>query len=223
MIKIDENVYQFEGLKAGQSYLVKENGLTLIDTGFKGDFKKIENQIKELGFKMKDIKTIILTHCHSDHCANVNKIKKYSNAKVIAHENEKQYFEKKDKIRYKEVVKKVFWLIMNTFFGVEKININKEVKDGDVIGILGGIRIIHTPGHTPGSMALYHPNKRILFSGDSLNNEKSFEICRGIYNTDDNILLQSVKKYLELNIEKICVGHGKSVLKDGKDKIKEVT
>jgi glyoxylase-like metal-dependent hydrolase (beta-lactamase superfamily II) len=94
------------------------------------------------------------------------------------------------------------------------------VRDGNILDIPCKLQVLHTPGHTPGSIALYHADKKILFSGDSIWNQKTYKIAQGFFNTDDEEMMQSVKKYLDLDIEKIYVGHGRSILNNGGEQLK---
>jgi glyoxylase-like metal-dependent hydrolase (beta-lactamase superfamily II) len=74
MTNIDEDVYQFAGMRSGQAYMLKDKeGTVLIDTGMQGDFKKIKSQIEGSGLSVGDIHTNILTHWHADHCANAER------------------------------------------------------------------------------------------------------------------------------------------------------
>ena len=223
MIEIDKDVYQFNRMKSGQIYLLQEeDGLTLIDTGMQGDFKKIKTQIGESGLSIESIDNIILTHCHSDHCANASKLKELSNARIIAHEIEAPYIEGRDRIQYGRLGSRLMFGISNTIFRVRPVRVDMRVKDGELIAVGEGLRVIHTPGHTPGSMALYHEDKKMLFSGDSIWNHKNLKIAQGLFNTDDEEMMRSVERFLELDIEKICVGHGTSILEEGGKKLQEL-
>jgi glyoxylase-like metal-dependent hydrolase (beta-lactamase superfamily II) len=95
------------------------------------------------------------------------------------------------------------------------------VIEGDTIDVYGGLKVIHTPGHTPGSIALYQQDKKLLFAGDCLLNEGRLTIARGMYNTNDKELYDSVKKFVNYDITIICPGHGKAILQEGNERIKE--
>ncbi|MBN1696584.1 MAG: MBL fold metallo-hydrolase [Spirochaetales bacterium] len=222
MIRIKDNVFQVEKLKSGQVYVLVDNGsVILIDSGFIGDMAVIERQLDEMNIKMKRISTIILTHCHIDHTANLNAIKRASNARIIAHKDERQYLENKKKMEYSRLYKKLLWSFLHLLMKTETIVIDREVAGGDIIDVYGGLEVIHTPGHTPGSIALYQKKEKILFSGDCLLNEKGLRIARGIYNQDDHELYESVKKLKAFDIQIICPGHGKAITEDGNQRIND--
>jgi glyoxylase-like metal-dependent hydrolase (beta-lactamase superfamily II) len=84
------------------------------------------------------------------------------------------------------------------------------LADGDVLPILGGLEVIHTPGHTPGSVCLYAPRDRLLFVGDAL------EVRRGkvtfaspLFSDDLATARQSVKRMAERDVNTIVFGHDK--------------
>jgi glyoxylase-like metal-dependent hydrolase (beta-lactamase superfamily II) len=222
MVTIDDHVYQIEHMKSGQVYIINENhSITMIDTGFKGDIDNIEGQFRDMNMEIEKVSTIIVTHCHIDHTANLNIIKKKSGATIIAHKEEGTYLAGTKKLAYSQFYKKILWAFANLLLKSEKIIIDREVSEGDTIDVYGGLEVIHTPGHTPGSIALYQKDKKLLFSGDCLINEGQLYIVRGMYNQNDKELYDSVKKYLNYDIAIICPGHGKAILQEGNERIKE--
>jgi glyoxylase-like metal-dependent hydrolase (beta-lactamase superfamily II) len=86
--KISKNIYSIDGLEIlfpGHTvipYLLEEgyNDLTLIDTCYIKELPKLESYLKSIGYKMSDIKRIILTHAHADHAQAANEIKKRTSA-----------------------------------------------------------------------------------------------------------------------------------------------
>jgi len=219
--RIDEHVFQFDGLRIGQVYLVDEGDRnTLIDTGIPVDFKKLQSQLSGMGKSINDIDYIVLTHCHSDHCGNAARIKEMSHATIIAHETEAAFIAGRDHIRYRKRGRSLLWSVINLLFRSRPVHVDNVVHDGDKLDIPCKLEVLHTPGHTPGSIALYHADKKILFTGDSIWNHKTLKVAQGFYNTDDEEMMESVKKYLDLDIEKICVGHGRSILENGGEQLK---
>jgi hydroxyacylglutathione hydrolase len=123
----------------------------IIDPG--GEEDRVLKAVKKEGF---DIEYIINTHGHLDHVCGNEKIKEATGAQIIMHEDDAEFFNR-DEVR--------------NFFSVlglkESPPVDKTVKDGDFIEI-GEVKlkVIHTPGHTPGGVCLY--NAPDLFTGDTL-------------------------------------------------------
>ena len=84
----------------------------------------------------------------------------------------------------------------------------QPIEDGDVLPMLGGLRVIHTPGHTPGSVCLYGARDRVLFVGDTL--QRRFgrvSFASGLYSDDQAAARRAVKRLAELDVERIVFSH----------------
>jgi len=139
----------------GNVYLIIDEVPALIDAG--RDAEAILKNVEEL-IDPRKIEFIILTHCHHDHTAGVPAIKEATGAKVLIGEGE--VCEIGDDVAtgsylYEEDPAE---------FGVDG-----TLEEGDVIN-LGewSLSVLGTPGHSPGSISLYEPRAKALFSGDTL-------------------------------------------------------
>lgn len=147
------------------------------------------------------IDTIVITHAHYDHIAHVREITRLcGDARVCIHEADAGGLT--DDARS---------LAMH--FGARSPGIVPDIvlHDGDHIGDL---RVIHTPGHTPGGICLYAEMEKILFSGDTVFTEGSF----GRYDFpggDRAALAASLERLAALDIEELYPGHGEPVLRGG--------
>ncbi len=137
------------------------------------------------------IKKLVLTHAHFDHVLYANEVKRKYGVKIYASKRCSEHLKKVD-----EVVK------LGLKLDLKPIDVDVIVKDGDKIGDL---IVIETPGHTDGSICLFYPKEKILFSGDTLFRD-------GVGRTDlptgdEKKLMQSIKKLLKLNPRLIFAGH----------------
>ena len=132
------------GLMQNFSYIIgdkKSSEAAVVDAGWEVD-KMIEISSKE----NLTIKKIILTHSHYDHIQRVNELAEKTNAAVYFHELEFEQINKS---------------IKNNKIKIIKLKNNDEIKVGSI-----EIRVIHTPGHSPGAICLLIENK--LITGDTL-------------------------------------------------------
>ena len=180
MAQITPRVYSIEGVThldpRGKvfPYLFVEDqdDLTLIDPSFLSQIPILENYLLDVGYDIKDIKRIILTHSQA-----ANEIKKRSGAKIYSHWIESRYLihnppyqgppttqETVDKFEKLGVSMKGLIKEYGSF-EVEPICVNEQVLDGDMIGSL---KVIHTPGHTPGHISLYYEKDKLLLGADSI-------------------------------------------------------
>ena len=100
------------------------------------------------------------------------------------------------------------------FFG--RIPVDTLVEDGDVLPIAGGVRVIHTPGHTSGSICFLEEETRTLFSGDTIFSDGK-RISRSVPfpGYDPESYRTSLAKLASLDFEAVCGGHGAPLLSGG--------
>lgn len=162
----------------------------VIDPG--APVNQIEKVIKE---EKMQISYIILTHTHYDHVFYVDALRNLTNAKVVIHEAERGYLSNSH-------------LNVSELFGTDASFDEADifVKDGDVLNINNvNIEIMHTPGHTPGSMCIKIENN--LFSGDTL---FKMSVGRTDLSGGDGLQLQeSLDKLMKLDTDiNVFPGHG---------------
>ncbi|HHU91958.1 MAG TPA: MBL fold metallo-hydrolase [Halanaerobiaceae bacterium] len=179
------------GFNGTNSYLVSDQDSTfIIDPGADGE--KILAFIQE---KNLEVDKIILTHGHFDHIGAVAYIQEKTGAKLFIHSEDKEYLMDGQKN-------------LSYFTGdlIETVSPDSLLEEGDLIG---NFRVIHSPGHTPGSICLYNEEEGILFSGDTIfkNGYGRTDFPGG----DQQTLFNSIRKLLQLPDETIVLpGHGPS-------------
>lgn len=90
----------------------------------------------------------------------------------------------------------------------ERRAIDNVVRDGDVLPYMGGLHIIHTPGHTPGSMCLFLAKSRVLIAGDTIINNED-RLSRPLpFRAERDEAEQSLRKLAQLDFDICCFGHG---------------
>ncbi|HFK1438892.1 MBL fold metallo-hydrolase [Bacillus cereus] len=172
----------------------------LIDTGFPGQIEDIQVEMEKVGVSFDKLKVVILTHQGIDHIGSLPELLQRcrSNIKVYAHELDKPYIEG-DLPLLKD----------GNVENRPKGKVSDTMIDGQELPYCGGILILHTPGHTPGHISLYLKQSKILVAGDSMYSVNG--MLGGIHApTTINIkeAQQSLKKYLNLDIESVVCYHG---------------
>lgn len=163
-------------------YLVVEDPLTLVDTGPKTDeaLTAVRDQLRKFGFATKDIKRVILTHTHEDHCGLAATIQHESGARVYVHEWEfrnisvhRQTRVNGDLLRRAGVPPEElermagrYELIHAFADAVEETEAYRD--EHEFVFATGSLRVVHTPGHTPGSCCLLREANRLVLAGDTV-------------------------------------------------------
>lgn len=191
-------------------YLINEK--VLIDAGM--SHERIINSIEKY-VDIEKIELIILTHAHYDHIGSVPELLKRCNAKVGIFKDESIYLNDNE-------------LNAASAFGVTCPEIKPDIlySDGDEIfagtdskGNENYLTVIHTPGHTKGSMCLYEKNEKILFSGDTVFSDGG--IGRSDFkNSISEKMTESLQKLVLLDVEKIYPGHAAPTLNNAEESLK---
>jgi glyoxylase-like metal-dependent hydrolase (beta-lactamase superfamily II) len=93
--------------------------------------------------------------------------------------------------------------------------VNRVLKDGEILPeILGGLQVVATPGHAPGHLAFWHPERKILFCGDVLFNWPNLRLPFAPLTVDMTENKRSIAKIAALEPEIVCFGHGRPLVKN---------
>jgi len=157
-----------------------DNNLVLIDAGVPGQTDLIVEAIAKHGFRAQDLTHIIITHQDWDHIGCVAELQKMApSLKIVAHVDEAPYLDGRIMpIKLAARLKQYDAMPEEARAGVDRwkemhesspIHVAQQVQDGQVLDICGGIEIAHVPGHTPGHIAVYLRESRIIVCGDAAN------------------------------------------------------
>jgi len=223
---VTENVYQSSGISgtrlAGANiFLLIDNGLTLVDTGLRGRSVHIVKEVKRLGYKPSDIGRIILTHHHSDHIGSLAELKNATGAKVMAHPADAPYI---DGTLPQPGPARPKWLArmlspFSSMWATVPAEVDRLLNDGDELPLLGGTRILHTPGYTPGSICLLIPQEKLVIVGDLLAHRFRLSLPSRLFTVDMEQEAKSIRKLAGLHFGVMAFGHGKPILRDAHQEV----
>lgn len=144
--------------------LIFGNKITVIDSGVKGSEDKIRQYIKEQNRDFAEIDMLILSHSHPDHIGSAAKIKELTGCKILAHGAEKEWIEDIELQNQQRPVPGFFNLVDRS------VRIDGFLIDQQELVIEKGLtlKIIHSPGHSKGSINIEFEEDQILFTADSI-------------------------------------------------------
>jgi glyoxylase-like metal-dependent hydrolase (beta-lactamase superfamily II) len=222
-IKIDT---ELNGTKGAIYPVVLEhnNTLFLVDCGFPGMLDRIEAAIKKMSLSLNNFTGIIITHFDIDHIGSLSDVKtRYPHLVVYASEIEARFisgaeqpFRLKQALAWLDTVsaqqRPAISYFVSLLTNLEPVEVNYILKNNEDLPGINGLRIIETPGHTPGHISIYLPGSKILIAGDSLVVENDILGLANPGSAFDLIMaVNSVKRFLELDIDKIICYHGGEV------------
>ena len=146
------------------SYLIHSENTYLIDTGVVSSEDIIFDYMEKIGLKPADISLIVLSHSPPDHIGSAKSIKEKSGCKVAAHSGERSWIEDVE-LQAKERPVPNFHLLVDG-----SVKVDDVLEDGDVMDLGRNIslKVIHTPGHSKGSISLLMEEEGILITGDAI-------------------------------------------------------
>jgi len=194
------------------SYLIEtETGYFLIDTGIKKKRDQLEREIQEAGCRPGDLKLIIITHGHIDHVGNAAYLRDRYEAKMAMHRGDSGMVESGD--MFVDTRGGVMIGLVGALMKIlglsdyERYTPDIYLEDGQDLSTYGlDAAVIHTPGHSEGSICV-HTAEGDLFCGDLFNNTKKPEKASLIQDPDK--LEASVEKLRALEFKTVYPGHGK--------------
>jgi glyoxylase-like metal-dependent hydrolase (beta-lactamase superfamily II) len=198
-------------------YLIRGKDIVMIDGGMPNKLKMFKRKLTKLGIQSSEIKLIVLTHSHFDHSGSAREIRDFTGAKIAIHESEKTYIENGGMIipkgvnTYGKLTKPLLFSIFKRIsFPKFKpdILITDEPYSLSMYGIDGSI--IHTPGHTVGSISVTLDSGE-AFVGCMAHNGFPFRLRPGlpIYAQDIEAIKKCWKILIDGGITMIYPGHGK--------------
>lgn len=188
----------------GNSYLVlRGKEAAIVDTGVPGSAGQILEAIRNVGSPR--VSAIILTHYHMDHTGSAAELKEATGAKVYVHEADAPFVSGRERPPFPSTVPRD---VVERYSRMRHVEPDALLKDGDVVF---GFRVVHVPGHTPGSIALY--DGRSLFAGDNMNvREGSIQGSPAPYDWNNEMAKESLRKLLSLDFDVLLPGHGQPIV-----------
>ncbi len=204
-MKLPDNLHAFiwtnPTANNGNTYLITGQKNVLIDPGHEHLFGHVRDGLARLSLSPGDIDLVIVTHGHPDHMEGVRLFQDGETATAV-HQTEMAFV--------REMIAQY-----GNALGVSQFEPTLLLQEGDLqVGDLT-FEVIHTPGHSPGSVCLYWPREKALFTGDVV-------FSQGIGRTDlpggnGKTLRSSIERIAQLDVDYLLTGHGDPVV--GRDRV----
>jgi glyoxylase-like metal-dependent hydrolase (beta-lactamase superfamily II) len=232
-MKLNDDVYvlALPIQRDGQTHFInlslildEAHGPALVDTGLPGQADAIAAALVEAGVQVRDLTHIILTHQDIDHVGSLHDLVQASGARVLAHATEvpsidgtvPPRFATPELLTQRPELRAVVARFQPTA-------VDEQLHDGTRLDLAGGVRVIFTPGHTPGHICLYLEGTRTLIAGDALTaSEGRLQGPNEGATPDMPTASRSIRKLAELDVQTIVCYHGGVVQEDAGGQLRRV-
>jgi glyoxylase-like metal-dependent hydrolase (beta-lactamase superfamily II) len=221
MPEITEGVFfipgQDEFIPDSHVYVIGDRAsrdLSVIDAGLMGKGGYKVRSLLDAGIKLEDVKRIIMTHTHLDHIGCLSEIReKMPHAELWVHSHEAEPLEKGDDRTvygmgmFRSLCQSQYGLAPDAF----TFNVERKLQGGERLEI-GAMpwEVLHVPGHSAGSIALYHADTGVLIPGDVV--YADYAIGRfDLHGADGSMLKDSLMRLGELDVNILLPGHNRVV------------
>ena len=156
------------------AFLQDDGSVTLVDCGLKRAPAKIVRALESIGRHPRDVQRIVLTHAHFDHAGGASTmVDETAVAGVDVHAEDAGYVRTGTRVPGDLSTTSGRLFARAPWGDFRATPVAQELVDGQTLDVAGGLRVIHTPGHTPGHISLLHPASGVLITGDSIFNMNS--------------------------------------------------
>ena len=239
-MEIAPGVHRLEDVTGSNVVLLADERMAVVDTGISGNGEAIVSYIRKIGRSPNDLRWIIVTHFHFDHSGSAAELHELTGARIVAHKDETEPGPDGTLLLRKgnEGESPPTWYrwaqrVAGGGGGPRPPReprrfpdtpVHETVEHGDVVPCMAGLRIIHSPGHTPGSISPLLTGPRALFLGDSvLNNIDRLSRPLMWDRSKRRQLDASLHALRDLEADLACFGHGPPLSEDVMTRVRGLT
>ncbi|MEU4679218.1 MBL fold metallo-hydrolase [Micromonospora sp. NPDC023737] len=201
--------------------LVDDDGsVTLVDCGVKRAPARIVRGLAAIGKSPADVTRIVLTHAHPDHAGGAAEVARRTGAPVVLHAADVEYAQAGHSPPRDPSVTggRLFSRLGGGRFPA--VDVAEPLADGDVLPVGGGLRVVHTPGHSPGHVSLLHEPTRVLITGDALFNVVGIRWPIKVLCTDFRMTQETAHVLAELEYDVAAFTHGAELTDNARERIR---
>ena len=201
--------------------LVDDDGsVTLIDTGVERAPARIVAGLAALGKHPADVQRILLTHAHPDHAGGAKEMAARTGAPIAVHEDDAGFVESGESPPgdRSSTRGRIFARLQNGRFPA--VAVTDKLSDGQVLDIAGGLRVVATPGHSPGHVSLLHEPTRTLITGDAIFNVLGLRYSPRVFCTDFRLSKRTAHVLGELEYDRAGFTHGPEIVDGAREAVR---
>jgi len=204
------------------AFVEDDGSVTLVDCGLKRAPGRIVAGLRAIGRHPGDVRRIVLTHAHSDHAGGAAEMSARTGAPVAVHETDAPFVERGEIPPYDPSLWSGRLMTRTSRGGFPPVAVGERLTDGQVLDVGEGLRIVATPGHTPGHVSLLHEPTATLITGDALINTLGLRRSWRFTCADHRRNERSVHVLGELEYERAGFTHGPEITRGAREAVRRI-
>jgi glyoxylase-like metal-dependent hydrolase (beta-lactamase superfamily II) len=201
------------------AFVDDDGSVTLVDCGLKKAPARIVAGLAAIGKTPADVNRILLTHAHADHAGGAAEMARRTGAPVAAHAADVSYAEA-GRVPARDPSFLGGRLFNRLPGGFSPVDVAQPLTDGDVLDVGGGLRIVHTPGHSPGHVSLLHEPTKVLITGDAIFNVLGIRWSPRALCSDFRMTQQTAHVLGELEYDVAAFTHGPEITDRPRERVR---
>ncbi|HSK33293.1 MAG TPA: MBL fold metallo-hydrolase [Propionicimonas sp.] len=198
----------------------EDDQVTLIDMGIGSSGPKVMAALRSIGSGPSDVTRLMLTHCHPDHAGGAAHVSRETGRSVDIHAADAEYVRTGTQPHPDPTSRagRLFRKLPDP--KTEKVTVGEELHDGQVVAFAGGIRVIHTPGHSPGHASYLHEDSGVLITGDAIFNVLGMRWPPKMLCSNYAMTQQTAHRLAELDYSVAAFTHGPEIRQNPREAIR---
>ncbi len=194
----------------GFAFRDDDGQVTLVDMGVKSSGPKVVAALAAIGAGTSDVTRLLLTHAHPDHAGGAAHVAQATGRTFTVHHDDAAYAAQGSSPPrdHRFLLGRLFDRLSRPGKDFTAVPVEHEMTDGELLPIAGGVRVVHTPGHSPGHVSLLHEPTGVLVTGDAIFNVLGLRWPIKAFCTDFRMTQQTAHRLAELDYEVAAFTHG---------------
>ena len=197
------------------------DGVTLVDAGLRGATRRLTAHLAAMGKRPDEVHQIVVTHAHGDHVGDARRLREATGARLCIHEEDAVFCSsgKAPPLDRSRPLARIMGLFPQRIGGAP---VDETFTDNQLLEVAGGLRVLHTPGHTPGHCSLLHEPSGVLITGDSLFNWRSrMRYSYAFFCTNFAMSVETADRLGEAEYEVAAFTHGREIRDRAREAIRD--
>ncbi|MHB8682464.1 MAG: MBL fold metallo-hydrolase [Acidimicrobiales bacterium] len=195
--------------------------VSLLDVGLRGATPRLVRALAEVGKQPGDVTSILVTHAHRDHIGSARKMRGRTGARLAVHHDDAHFVESGSPPPYGSPGP-LATVLRFVDRRQPRSPVDGTFTDGELLPAGGGLRVLHTPGHSPGHCSFLHEPTGVLVTGDALFNFRARITYSGAYACSDFAMSKDTAERLgDADYEIAAFTHGPEVRTGARQAVRE--